>query len=618
MISLNAITKELVLACRQLGLTVSESLAALVARTIYNEATSSFYAEARGLQEADARAVVEESVKKLFNNNKTNPGMETLTLQAGYETALVDGELRVTNIAREESDFETRRMNFIINQGYSMSVHLNFEQASLVWNKILELVVRRCRVPSIRGFKEHNPEFLEKEMSQILESVLPRVGLQRFLALPGSEKRQQLEELLRICHGIRTLNIKLSGGVPLLLDSCWSGRELDKVLEEIQTEVADCSERCRTFELAAGRGFKIKEELLHHRQRLAYWQSLADEFHGLKSRLGEHRSNAEALVADLTSKIQAQQGTLPKEEVYPLFDSLGKLVSTATLDQHLASAKLELRDYLLKGPYVPALPKDIYDALKTKKNGTEKKDTLERVAKEISEFIVEVHGPIAATGDAAALSDHPSYLHPETTANFLQLPLDFQGFCVATLPSYLTPGDPSLGVLQYKGRFCVFKDLEGMKEFVKKPQDAFLNVREMCYQMPQLVQLLRLHEDFPQSSLHAVLQHYGEQRKDDGSTQTPLHFVESHIDPNYEWNEWKLRKDALRMADIRRKTTVSTQTKGSTFRRENETQTWLPRDQGINTAVEKATQSQKWKRFVGGLRGEGATAMKITNFKFEV
>eukprot|EP00392_Amoebophrya_sp_AT5.2_P006739 g6751.t1 len=134
---------------------------------------------------------------------------------------------------------------------------------------------------------------------------------------------------------------------------------------------------------------------------------------------------------------------------------------------------------------------------------------------------------------------------------------------------------------------------------------------------PQFIQLLRLHEDFPQSSLIAVLEHFNAQKLDDGSTQTPTHFLDSHIDENYEWNEWKLRKDALRMADIRRKTTSSTQTVGSTFRRENETQTFLSRDAATSTGAEKGIGTEKWTRFVGGLRGD-KTQMKITNFKFEL
>jgi len=33
----------------------------------------------------------------------------------------------------------------------------------------------------------------------------------------------------------------------------------------------------------------------------------------------------------------------------------------------------------------------------------------------------------------------------------------------------------------------------------------------------------------------------------DGECQTPVHFVEKHIDPKYDWNEWSLRRKAIQV-----------------------------------------------------------------------
>ena len=41
-------------------------------------------------------------------------------------------------------------------------------------------------------------------------------------------------------------------------------------------------------------------------------------------------------------------------------------------------------------------------------------------------------------------------------------------------------------------------------------------------------------------------------RQADAAVATPVHFVEENFDPDYEWNEWKLRQQALSLADIRR------------------------------------------------------------------
>ena len=58
----------------------------------------------------------------------------------------------------------------------------------------------------------------------------------------------------------------------------------------------------------------------------------------------------------------------------------------------------------------------------------------------------------------------------------------------------------------------------------------------------------------------------------DSESQTVVHPVDEHIDRDYEWNEWALRKKALDIANLRRKRTHSQQTELSHFRRENQTQ----------------------------------------------
>merc|ERR1712064_33360 len=194
----------------------------------------------------------------------------------------------------------------------------------------------------------------------------------------------------------------------------------------------------------------------------------------------------------------------------------------------------------------------------------------------------------------------PVRLTVENSPDFLQLPLDFQGFCIHTLVTQnrlLVPGNPALGVIKYAGRFSVFATEHGCVEFCAEPDRFFGGVRDVCYRFPELIHLLRIHDDFPRSSLHGIVaQTVGSAAvmKADIGTDTPLHFVETNIDKKYEWNEWRLRKEALHMADIRRKATSATQTALSHLRRENETQVYLPRDVATNTAVDRGTNPPRW------------------------
>merc|ERR1719482_1045820 len=109
----------------------------------------------------------------------------------------------------------------------------------------------------------------------------------------------------------------------------------------------------------------------------------------------------------------------------------------------------------------------------------------------------------------------------------------------------------------------------------------------------------------------------GARMQADAQTDTPLHFIDSNIDKKYEWNEWKLRREALHMADIREKTTSATQTALSHLRRESETQVYLPREVATNTAVDRGTNPPRWKKYNVNLRGE-PQPMRVTEVKFDL
>merc|ERR1712232_1384105 len=218
----------------------------------------------------------------------------------------------------------------------------------------------------------------------------------------------------------------------------------------------------------------------------------------------------------------------------------------------------------------------------------------------------------------------PVRLTVENSAEFLQVPLDFQGFCIYTLATQnrlLVPGNPALGVIRYAGRHMVFASETACAEFCSEPERYFGTVRDICYRNPELIHLMRLSEDFPRSSLHMILQitqNSGARMQADAQTDTPLHFVESNIDKGYEWNEWKLRREALHMADIRGKTTSATQTALSHLRRESETQVYLPREVATNTAVDRGTNPARWKKYYTGLRGEPTRQMQVAQVNFDL
>jgi hypothetical protein len=87
----------------------------------------------------------------------------------------------------------------------------------------------------------------------------------------------------------------------------------------------------------------------------------------------------------------------------------------------------------------------------------------------------------------------------------------------------------------------------------------------------------------------------------------------------YEWNEWALRRQALRLANLQSKLTKSAQTTCRTFRRDNETQLWQPRAAVSQTAVHKGQSMAQKLRFVTGLRGDPETAkMKVLHLELDL
>ena len=83
---------------------------------------------------------------------------------------------------------------------------------------------------------------------------------------------------------------------------------------------------------------------------------------------------------------------------------------------------------------------------------------------------------------------------------------------------------------------------------------------------------------------------------------------------SYEWNEWALRRQALRIIQLRQSATTSVQTDNSHFRRDNDAQVYLPREAGTQTGISVGSNTTRVVRYFAGLRGtpdavvEAATA----------
>ena len=91
------------------------------------------------------------------------------------------------------------------------------------------------------------------------------------------------------------------------------------------------------------------------------------------------------------------------------------------------------------------------------------------------------------------------------------------------------------------------------------------------------------------------------------SAQTSVHPVPPYKDPTYTWNEWDLRRDAMRRARLRDGTCVHgvAQTGESSLRHERGTHAQQPgRVAGTQTAVGAGTDPMGKKSLVVGLKSK--------------
>jgi hypothetical protein len=175
--------------------------------------------------------------------------------------------------------------------------------------------------------------------------------------------------------------------------------------------------------------------------------------------------------------------------------------------------------------------------------------------------------------------------------------------------------------VEHFGKYYTFASYDNAVQFKKNVDHYMQSVYTSVTVNPELIILLNMTQVLPNSII--IESSHASKKKStvamvDSELQTEVHAVESYIDPQYEFSQWKLRKRALKIADLRNKVTHSAQTEMSHFRRENETQVYLPKGKGTQTAKEAGTNPIKHMRYIQGLRGKPDQKMSIVNIKLEL
>ncbi|KAG5182608.1 hypothetical protein JKP88DRAFT_257717 [Tribonema minus] len=662
---------EIVQQCAARGIAVPEVLAALVARTVIETANGAhsmpLFSLDAPLSSEGINKLIDVSVARLLADD--SPPMETLRMQVAFDTTYV----------REEKELEVKasRRAARLKELQRAIVQLkprdgaDFEALTTMHRQIFTYLLKHAHEGS------EADRTVEREVAAALESVFPRISLKAFITLTSEEKYAQLEELASIVFGIRLFNKHIGKGGNRVPDAdADAAALLAELSAELLVEVEQTQIACRRYQdvivlmyMHQPQGLTIevvdrwKDELANRRQYLAYLQSVQEDVIISERKVRSVRERLARELSDLRQLVE-NKASVPKEHVYPKFDEVSTqwraLFRELQVLRSREAAYAVLRKY--KASYTSTLVEsmDVVRAAYEEQAPAESKDAPAIEAHSDSKSVGSGRGssrgsnkpgssaqqddprtaavtaadvtPIASTDEmidtaAARAKDKPVRLSIESTPEFMQLPLEFQGFCPWTIVNrrgLLLPGRPELGVQRWRNAHYVFAHKVAAEAFQKSPEALVHGVLERAMQSPELIHLLRLQDSFPNVSIMRMLRGDGlladggagaakgpAAVKCDAGTETPLHFADKNIDHSYSWNEWTLRRKALQIANLRKCATTAQQTDDSHFRRENTTQVWLPRLTGTQTMRSSGNNPPRQVRFTAEKDKKSARGLAV-------
>ncbi|CEG46768.1 Protein of unknown function DUF3508 [Plasmopara halstedii] len=653
------VVADIVARCRYRGVDVSETLAAFTVRLMIHRSRRNIVLE-RQMTHEDELYLIEQCVKALLL--KDDPAMETVKMQLEFDLiyANLEEELHIRKERQEQSVSKLQRTIATLVPDTAT----DFETLSTLYKHIFTLLMldaskyTRDNVKSVADKNQQQGELraLEKEVAGALESVFPRIGLKSFATMSTDDKLLQLDELRRIVEGIRLFNKELGkGGVGITSSALEIQENVATLVNLVRDEVQEANEMCTQYtevllhvhhrlgangEVESSGSLpshdevtRWQDELSNRRQFLSYLQSLDEDIavshEKISSRLKMYQTDMSAL-----QNLVGARTSLPKSHVYPLFEAVSRSWTELLQEHDLLQARAQALRSLLcfKSNFTQTLSVDSSIARQARR---ESSIPTEDLFSHIETFPTE--GQLETTDrfgrkDGDLVEDEVNWdlkgsdfavrMPVETTPEFMQLPLEYQGFCPWTVVErggLLLPGDPSLGVVQYRNAYHVFVNERALGEFMLQPHRYVQGILHRAARQPALIYLLRLQESFPNITLTSLLKmchrYYAEgaqgvhpllapppSQKVDASTSTPTHFIEKHIDYNYDWNEWDLRRKALKIANLRHCRTVGAQTLLSSFRRDVDTQVYLPSNIACQTSRERGTNVPKVVTYFTGLR----------------
>ncbi|XP_068135495.1 cilia- and flagella-associated protein 206 isoform X2 [Hyperolius riggenbachi] len=592
------IIREIAQECAEKGHTVSETLVAFVVKAVVLDSRNGFNVD-RTLTKNDVQKLIKLCVDKLLDTK--SPSLETIKMQVYFDMNYTSRgefldehhrvlESRLAPVSREITDSRARTA----------------EELESLYRKIVSYVLLRSGLGSPTDIK------VVREATAALQSVFPHTELGTFLSLGKRDKERQLKELTMIVTGIRLFNKDCGKGgegiddLPTVLKEAIPAttKHIDTELQSSRDMIFKYTALIEDMDGKRARNnlinlTQLKEALYNARQHEAFLNIILSDIITCAQQVEMMDKQYGAQMEQLRDTVQSKTA-VPTAQVYPLFISLAKLWNSfqdeIVMLSVLSNMTTNLQPFL--GLHEELFPADVIQPL-------------------VSDITVPTDEERIKQSEGIHIrpSDFPTHewYFPENTSNYERLPIQYHGFCgftIAAKDGLLLPGNPSIGILKHRERYYVFCSKEAASMFAQDPDHYISLIGEKAKQCAELIQLLELHQQF--ASITPYSQAQAAEKllmkpitKCNSGTQTDTHFMESNIVKSYEWNEWELRRKAIKLTNLRQKVTHSMQTHGSHMRRENFTQVYLPKQVGTQTKRDGASNVPKPHIFLAGLRGCG-------------
>ncbi|XP_062247204.1 cilia- and flagella-associated protein 206 [Platichthys flesus] len=605
------IIREIVQECAVRGHVVSDTLVAFMVKAVVLDPRNGFNVD-RTLTKQDVQKLEELCLDKLME--KCSPSLDTIKMQVYFDLNYASRREFLEEIQRVVDS----RLSPVSRDITDSRVKTR-EELDALYRKIITYIVLRS------GMGSPTDDKTLQEAAAALQSVFPPTELGTFIVLSKKEKEKQLNELTMIVTGIRIFNKAsrkrgeetdlrelmpdvLNESLPVISNSMEKELSASQSLAWKYTAVLeklmDSDHQPEELDVSS---ILLRQALYNIRQHEVFLKMLLADACLCAKRVEFLQTELSSQMKLLKETVQSKTA-VPTANVFPLFKALSDVWSGLRDEAELLSILNNIN--LSLQPLITSQAKHFSEAyLDDLLEASEVKTDEQRLTESSDERIIQ------------AEMKTQEWLLPEATSSFNDLLLQYNGVCGYTLVNHdglLLPGNPHIGIMIHKEKLYAFSSKEAALKFASRPDDLIAEVAEKAKLFPELIQLLKLHQQLSCVSPYCEMDP-GESllvkpiTKCESSTQTDLHPVETNKVKSYEWNEWELRKKAIRQANLRTKVTHSAQTDLSHMRRENITQTWLPKDAACQSKRDGESNVPRPQVYLAGLRGQRDGHMAKTN-----